>query len=447
MARKKKSRDRLFKKQWKNYAVNGNRWYNGKQVTKDTPGAKPVVTESEEWYTRISDRDGKRTEHRLCTDKSAALIMRGELLRKIEMGTVKAVDPFDAAKKRLLSEHLADFAVHLTSKGNTPKHVRLTISRVQAVFTACGFRKLTDVETGKVEKHLAALRTPAEDGTQGMGVNTTNHILTALKNFGGWLLREKRVAINPFVHMRRMNAAVDVRRERRSLSADELTRLISAAQSSPKSQRFLSGPDRAMLYELAAFTGLRAQECASLTSASFDLRANPPTVTVAAGYSKHRRQDVLPLHPGLAVRLQGWLASKHSDDGPTIRIDARREPVRLWPGTWWGRAADMIRFDLAAARGSWLKEAGRDIEEQLRRVRTDFLHVETRKGVADFHALRHSFCTMVANSGVHPSVAKELARHSTITLTMDRYSHVGLADMNAALKTVPSLPKTGTDGR
>ena len=38
----------------------------------------------------------------------------------------------------------------------------------------------------------------------------------------------------------------------------------------------------------------------------------------------------------------------------------------------------------------------------------------------------------------------KLARHSTITLTMDRYSHVGLLDMNTALETVPDIAFTAT---
>jgi hypothetical protein len=38
-----------------------------------------------------------------------------------------------------------------------------------------------------------------------------------------------------------------------------------------------------------------------------------------------------------------------------------------------------------------------------------------------------------------PKDAKELARHSTITLTMDRYAHVGIRDTAAALDRL-SLP-------
>jgi site-specific recombinase XerD len=41
-------------------------------------------------------------------------------------------------------------------------------------------------------------------------------------------------------------------------------------------------------------------------------------------------------------------------------------------------------------------------------------------GVADFHSLRHTFVTNLVNAGVAPKDAKELVRHSTITLTMDR---------------------------
>jgi len=76
--------------------------------------------------------------------------------------------------------------------------------------------------------------------------------------------------------------------------------------------------------------------------------------------------------------------------------------------------------------------------------------------VFDFHAIRHLFISNLAAAGVHPKVAQTLARHSTITLTMDRYTHLGLHDQTAALDKLPQLPSkgpqagrlaaTGTDG-
>ena len=41
--------------------------------------------------------------------------------------------------------------------------------------------------------------------------------------------------------------------------------------------------------------------------------------------------------------------------------------------------------------------------------------------------------------GVHPKTAQTLARHGTITLTMDRYTHVRMEDIDAALEVLPAL--------
>src|SRR6516225_12472863 len=73
---------------------------------------------------------------------------------------------------------------------------------------------------------------------------------------------------------------------------------------------------------------------------------------------------------------------------------------------------------------------------------------------ADFHALRHSFITMVGKTGVSPREHQDLARHSTYALT-SRYTHSRLYDLAAAVQSLPilaglnpqALAATGTDGR
>jgi len=44
--------------------------------------------------------------------------------------------------------------------------------------------------------------------------------------------------------------------------------------------------------------------------------------------------------------------------------------------------------------------------------------------------------TLQASSGVHPKLAQQLARHSTITLTMGRYSHCQRRDLTTAVETL-----------
>jgi len=46
----------------------------------------------------------------------------------------------------------------------------------------------------------------------------------------------------------------------------------------------------------------------------------------------------------------------------------------------------------------------------------------------------------LAASGVHPKVAQVLARHSTITLTMDHHTHLDVMDLVEALEKLPALP-------
>ena len=52
---------------------------------------------------------------------------------------------------------------------------------------------------------------------------------------------------------------------------------------------------------------------------------------------------------------------------------------------------------------------------------------------------------MVVTANTPPKVAQMLARHSTITLTMDRYAHLGIVDLAEGLKRLPSLKKDNGD--
>jgi hypothetical protein len=166
-----------------------------------------------------------------------------------------------------------------------------------------------------------------------------------------------------------------------------------------------------MLYRLAVETGLRAGELRSLTPASFDLSDDLPTVKVLAAYSKHRRDDTLPLLPATASMLGEYLMER--DYTKTVFQFPRREEL-----------ASVLRTDLEAAGIPYRDATNR---------------------VVDFHALRHTFITNLAQGGVHPKTAQALALHSTITLTMDRYSHSEREDEARALSALPDLSGAGED--
>jgi integrase len=61
----------------------------------------------------------------------------------------------------------------------------------------------------------------------------------------------------------------------------------------------------------------------------------------------------------------------------------------------------------------------RDILDQLKALLKKAELPEIR-----FHDLRHSAATLLLSQGVHPKVVQEILGHSTISTTMDVYSHV-----------------------
>jgi integrase len=179
-----------------------------------------------------------------------------------------------------LEVHLEDYRRSLASGTNTAGYVALTARRVQTVLLdGCGCRQVNDIEECRVADFLARLRA-GEVGVEGksIGLKTSNHYATAVKGFTRWLLLNGRAWRDPLAKLKKLNAKVDVRHQRRDLSPAELTALLEAARTSTDNFRGLTGTDRHFLYLTACGTSFRAGELASLTPASFDLAAKPVRV-------------------------------------------------------------------------------------------------------------------------------------------------------------------------
>jgi integrase len=440
---------------------------DGKRVTRDTPGAVRSVGKAKKWYGRYTDGAGKPCRVPLSESKETARRMLTKLAGDSQLAGVGIVDPYAEHRHRPLLEHVEDFGRYLAARGNTEKYCSRTVSHVRGVIEGCRFRYLHDLQPSAVVGFLADLRRPRkmpgldparewytaaevaalvgvipatihvllyagkplpgpapqhrpglptllhrdmvagllERRARGLGVSTSNDHLGSVKRFSRWLVKDGRAAVDPLAHLEKLNAETDVRHARRALRAEDFGSFVEATVGG-KAFRGLKGTDRLVLYTLAANTGFRAKELGSLEPASFDFGARPPTVTVEAAFSKHRRRDVQPLRPDVAEVMRGYVAG-------------RPPRARLWPGNWQKRAAEMVRIDLAAAGIPYEDVGGR---------------------LFDFHAMRGQFISLLAAQGVHPKVAQVLARHSTITLTMDYYTHLDVLDVAGALDKLPALP-------
>src|SRR5205085_9964884 len=120
----------------------------------------------------------------------------------------------------------------------------------------------------------------------------------------------------------------------------------------------------------------------------------------------HRQEDRQPLRDDTAEMMKQYIASRPATT------------EKLWPGEWYKAAAEMVRLDLVTAGIPYRDGAGKYF---------------------DFHSIRGQFISSLAANGVHPKVAQVLARHSTITLTMDHYTHLDVMDVAGALAKLPAV--------
>jgi len=404
--------------------------YKKPVISRDPDTGEKIKGKSKKWWGRFKDALGREKRVPLATDKRAAQAMLNELVKKTEREAAGLADPFEEHAKRPIREHIDAYQMHLQHKGNSAQYVYEVVEKVRRMAKGCKWKLITDLVPGDVQRCLAELR------AGGLSVQTSNHYLRAVKQFSRWLVRDRRAPNDPLMHLSKMNVQVDRRHDRRPLSPAEFARLVAAAEVGKRVES-IPGPDRAMMYVLSAWTGFRKGEIGSLTCRSFDLDGNPPMATVEAAYSKRKRQDSQVLHSDVVALLRKWLAGKNGIGDKELLF-----PIcgRV-PGGTERKTAKMMRRDLQAAREKWIEEADTE-EEKAQRERSDFLaYCDSAGRYADFHANRHTFVTSLERAGVTPRKAQTLARHSDIRLTMGVYTHVGRADLTAAIETLPGPPK------
>ncbi len=354
------------------------------------------------WYFKYRDAQGRLRRAAGGRDRSATLALANEMERRVARERAGLVDPHEQQARRPIAEHVEDFLRHLEAKRDAPEHIANVRRHVSAVVEALGVRRIGDLSADRVADWLRQRRE-----ADGLSVGLSNGYARSLRAFGAWLVRARRAPVDPLAHIPILNARTDRRRVRRALTFEEFARLREAAKNGGPF-RGLHGPDRAMLYLVAVHTGLRRNELVSLTPRSFDLDGDPPTATVVAAYSKHRREDTIQIRPDLVDALRPWLA-------------ARSPFAPCWPGKWHRRAAKMLALDLDAAAVPYRDEGGE---------------------VVDFHGLRVSGITWVSRTA-HPKALQTFARHYSAAFTLDVYARVARVDMDEGLSGLPSVSAPG----
>jgi len=270
------------------------------------------------------------------------------------------------AAQRPLREQLAEFISDLTARDRCKSHVLHTQYRLQRLIDECKWRLLREVSAEKFTVWLGKQTK--------LSAKTRNEYLGHANAFLNWAERQGRIERNPLKVVVKQQTKGRETFKRRALPLDAFNLLIERSGK------------RSLAYFIAGCTGLRRNEMKQLLWSDVQLDGRLPCINVRAETTKSKKSAEIPLVPTLAVALRNFKAKGVGHSG---RVFPRGLPS--------------------------VKTLAKDLK-------TCGITVEDDRGYrVDFHALRHTFASLLASVGVSELARVKLARHSEWRQT-DRYT-------------------------
>jgi integrase len=341
---------------------------------------KPKGSRIWRWKFRLCPADKKIEDVSLGTpDKQGAEAKRAALLREKVQERAGFIPPKcirDSVQKPLV-EHLREFVADLQAQRRNGRYIRTVQNAVLKLAADCDWKSVQNVTADSFQTWRAG---------QTKAAKTLNEYLGACVALLNWMMRNGRVSANPLVTVRKVETRGKETLIRRAYTADEIERLLA-----------VSGPQHPV-YSMALLTGVRHNELKGLRWGDLDLISDTPSVAVRSSISKNHKTAFLPLHPDLAVELSA-LKPAGATNGDLV---------------FKGLVPRSKRFK------AHLKAAG--IPKK-----------DAQGHIADFHSLRHTFCTSLHCAGASQREAQELMRHSDPRLTASTYTDTKLLGLRAAV--------------
>lgn len=319
-----------------------------------------------------------------CTDKQSAQRIIDQRVREAQQERAGLILPKAQreASNVPLVDHLPDF---LEAQDRDSFYLKNREGQLSRLFKECGWKFPRDASNVSFEAWRVIQRGRVEP-------KTLNEYLCAASMFFKWMVKAGRMAHNPLASVGRESMkGRDKTRKRRCFSEEELRKLVR-----------LSG-SHGIVYLLVAYTGLRRGEINQLRWKDVFLEAEAPYIQTRASTTKNGKEAVLHLGAELAAALK---EHRPKNWEPEQKVFPRKAPDM-----------DLMRKHLE---------------------RAGIPYVDERGGVADFHALRHTFITRLAQRIKEPVVLKEAARHSDFKQTM-AYIDKAKLPVAEALKSLPGL--------
>jgi integrase len=356
-------------------------------ITQRSPGSytitiylgKDPTTKKKRWHT-ATVRGSKRDAQTECAKLITAITGGG----------------FSDPNKLTAADFLERWLTHMTTQVDARTHLGYS-EKVRANITPLlGHAVLTKLRPDQIEAaYTTALTSGRRNGSGGLSPRTVHHMHRILKQALKQAVKWKLLVINP------CDAVDPPKVEKKEMKTYDMPQTVCALNEM-RQTRFL------IAYLLAAMCGLRRGEIGALRWKNVDLDTGAIRVVQTArqigtevSYKpvKNAKGRPVALSPIMVSELRAHRARQ------------MQEMLRL------GLKVSGDSFVYAQPDGSPIKP-GSITNEWKRLVAKHALpHIR-------FHDLRHTHATAMLASGIHPKIAQERLGHSSISVTMDLYSHV-----------------------
>jgi integrase len=318
------------------------------------------------------------------SDKAVAEAKLRQLIRDIEQEEIGIVAPkrVRLAAEVSLLQHINAYCDDLAGRQRAPEHIATIKARLTKLAGECDWKRLIDVTPESFQAWRA---------TQNWAPKTLNDYLAAGSALFSWLQKAGLVERNPLSSVGKSETRGKERRKRRAFTPDELGSVVAVA-----------GEYRTAILT-AYYTGLRRNELEQLEWGDLHTSTDGTFIIPRTSTTKNHETKRCYLPWWFARELVGVKPRKASTGDrifPTGRI----------PSIW------AFRTLLKRAGISYRDDQGRQ---------------------ADFHALRRSLNTHLAQREVDPHTRKEIMRHSDIALTLDVYTDKSMLPVAAAVEKLP----------
>ena len=349
------------------------------------------------WDLGVDPATGKRVIKRKTArgTKREAEAELARILGAIQGGTY--TDPTRITVGELVTKWRDEVAAHEVSAKTFERYAE----HADRIISALGRIPLTRLQPLQILEFYGDLRRNGHKRNGGgLSEQTLLHIHKVLTAALTQAVRWRLIAVNPAADVKPPRPA---RVEMKTLTADEMKRLLTAAESSSLYTLTL----------LALTTGLRRGELLGLQWRDVDWARRRISVVRTLEETKQ----------GLALKAPKTSRSARMVPVPEVALDAlRRQQVRL--------KADRLRAGSAYQDGDLVLADSVGLPLAPDAVSKAFIALATRAGLKDvsLHSLRHTHVTELLRSGVNPKVVSERVGHSSVAFTLQRYGHA-LPDM------------------